>query len=308
MRRPLLTSLMLKNFLMLGKILYYLTFKTFDFFCTPKDVNFWIRNSFYQNYFKIFNSDLDLTAYFNNDDMFWEKIDIIQSKSKFFFIIKEINYYFPPLLSVALKCINFWELKRDPLLIKKFSIEHNLNQSLTHSFVYLIRHLEASLKGKLILNRRDADKWSYHLKNSHYNLTHFKFNRDDLTDLIFKKISLDEKYIRAFNFYLNYSQNDENYYYKHNFKKELIVLFPHKLCYVNDLDKFQFSSLDLSIISSQLQWETWAMATQPWLFADEKTFVHMNNLIKMAQNLSLDIEIIQNLKEVDAFFKLKRLT
>jgi hypothetical protein len=293
---------------MFGKLIYLFIFKIFNFFCNSYNVSTWIRNSYYENYFQSFKSDLDLTIYFNNDDEFGVKIAKIRSLSQYFIIIKEMNYYLPTLLSLSLKCINHYELKRDPHLIKKFGINQNLNNSTSHAFIYLMRHIESSLRFKPILNMRDTKKWHYHLKNTEVHFFDIDFlNRDDLIKRIFNKFNLKESFAQAFTLYLNQTSNDDLYYYEHDFKKELIVLFPHKLCYVSDLSNFQFDSIELSIISSQLQWETWAMATQPWLFTDERTFVHLNNLITMAQTLSLDQEIIHHLKEVTAFFIQEKL-
>ena len=66
-----------------------------------------------------------------------------------------------------------------------------------------------------------------------------------------------------------------------SYQEEFMSLLPHQFCFAQTRAPINFNLEKTEVIRYQLQWELWAMMTQPWLFKEHpNTFEHLKNIIE----------------------------
>jgi hypothetical protein len=92
--------------------------------CHPQIKDIWYRNSFYFGYWKFLSSDIDITIVFEHA----HKKDIQKISRyhayfrRFFPIIGELVIFSEAHQNAILKCVNYYELQRDPILVKRYQL------------------------------------------------------------------------------------------------------------------------------------------------------------------------------------------
>ncbi len=272
----------------LGKLLYFLVFYCFKitcFLCCGPSLKIWYRNSINEDYFSFGESDLDISVLMTSDVNLYNKILCIKKISKFFIIIKEINVYFSPTINLALQVMNPYEAKRDFILSNLSPVKSNTTSSQKMSYLLRIFFSESSLLDNN-LSKRSTKKWNYHFSkilNSPIVLrSPLKYK--ELLSLIIEQyfLSSSAKYFASIEDYFIKKESHQLDYIifdNSNYQKELLVLLPQCFCYKIKEHSFAFSENEISLIHSQVEWEIWAMMSQPFLLENPVNFfLHLENL------------------------------
>lgn len=272
-----------------GKIIYYLVFYAFLFLVKIKTTfknKAWPRNSLLQSYFSFGRSDLDLSVVLHENKNLLVNIKKIQNTTKYFVIIKEMNFYYPFVLSITPSPINYFEWSRDIYLRNFIHKESDLSQSVPEKFVYFLR-VFFSMKNclNIPLDRRHFLKWKFHLNKislaqnfmkpeinslevlQNVSLYFFKEKGHEIAEKIaafFQSRENDE----PLHIFIN-SSDDKNFY---------MTYFSHVFSFLKHAPELSNSD-DAGIFLKQMSWEIWAMMTQPWLFTDGgQTDIYLKNL------------------------------
>ncbi len=282
---------------------------------TKGTFSLWYRNSIFEDYFSFLRSDLDVTIWFESNDALLQKVNRLRKISRYFIVIKEINFYYPLISSAAIKYINPYELSRDRYLSPKYvTTSLTTTTSSAAQLTYLLRMFFSEADNlNATLSNRSKKKWIYHLSRTQVN----KINQEDfhtyeeLLTLILKKhcndkfnvylqalIELDNNLLRGLPAHIIFEST--------SYQEEFMCLLPHQFCFAKSRTPIKFSPVQLEIIRYQLEWELWAMMTQPWLFHEhQNTFEHLKNIMdfineiielqdlkKEFQNLSNNIQFL----------------
>ena len=294
----------------LGKVIYFFIFIIFRihcFFTFGTSIKCWCRNSIYENYFAFIRSDLDITVWIKDDANFLNVIQKVQTISSYYFIIKEINFYLESAPLNYHQLINPLELKRDPVLEKKFG-KRITDFSEAQRQSYLLRMYFAEKKADASsISNRSLKKWKYHLKRALIKPQGIDVKTyQELFALIlndfFKERS--ERYIQAANEIKARTPLHE-LFEKSQFKNELMTLFPEKFCFAINNINFTPQERDRLLIIEQVKWEVWAMMTQPWLFSKhtETTFGHIENLKQVALVAQPEGELATQIESLYIYMK-----
>jgi len=251
-------------------------------------VHVWPRNSLFQNYFGFLKSDLDLTFLFSQNDFFLEQAKKVRAYLMFFPLVKEANYYSLEQLSHLIKFINFYELKRDPILFDYTEEFKPQSKTKSEAVVYLMRTFMSNQRGFTKASNRDLLKWKYHLELTEHNTLSAMLPSKSLK-MILEQFFQSNTYYQAFDTFLQGKEQnipDHISFDQNQGKKELFVLLPYMFSYKEVVYSWSFSPSEIDFILAQISWETWAMFTQIDMFlVKSQSQEHLNNINKFLNSL-----------------------
>lgn len=162
------------------RLAYYLAYAKLKFVSYLFwNIKIWPRHSFLTDAFVPMKSDLDLTAYVSDFKSLKSYLKFYNLYKKFFPLIGELNIYTDECIRFIKKnCVNGYELERDPLLIRRFSLDLNSNKyfSREKAISYLLLALINDLHK---IKRNPASrikKWKYHFDHVNSSLSRHKIN------------------------------------------------------------------------------------------------------------------------------------
>lgn len=208
----------------------------------------WYRNSLCFDYWKFLKSDIDVTVIFERaTKKLIEEVSHTHSQFRRFFpIIGELVIFSEDHKQTLLKCVNTYELQRDPFLIKKYSIEKKGDHY--EKIVFLHKFLVANWSKKDIDIKRSG-KINYY--SEQLNLG----KKEKLTDLIddlssligVDQVQFKESYIKQLEFH--------SVHYSFDFPNLIYCLFYNKLCYMKP--ETELSLVEKKILEKVASWELW---------------------------------------------------
>ena len=194
--------------------------------------------------------------------------------------------------------MNTYELKRDPHL---FRLVNGKPDSLKNNckVTYLLRILDSLLmKLNFPIIGREHEKILFHLMNVGKKDLPTVNNLEELIEVCFldlfdKRNQVD--CIKTIFFYFQKRMtglSDDQILNLVKDRETLILLFPHKYCYVSLPRPSELSFFLEEIFKNQIRWELWAMLTQPLMYVkNENTKKHLVNLLNLQINISVDQEL-----------------
>jgi len=251
-------------------------------------VHVWPRNSLFQNYFGFLKSDLDLTFLFTQNDFFLEQALKARNFLKFFPLVKEANYYSQKYLSQLIKLINFYELKRDPLLFSLVEELKPIEKNKSESVVYLMRTFMSNQRGFTKASDRDLLKWNYHLELTNHPTLPSMLPIKSF-EIILGKYFQSNAYYQSFSDFLKSKEQnipDHICFDLNQSQRELFVLLPYMFSYKEVVYSWSFSPSEIDFILAQISWETWAMFTQiDMLLVKSQSQEHLSNIKRFLHSL-----------------------
>lgn len=226
----------------------------------------WARNSYQSNDLIPGLSDIDFTIVSSDDNLSVFAKDVLLFFKRLFLIVGETNFYSLKTLKLIKEIYNYYELQRDPLLMKYAHLQKKANE--IDATIYLMRTFE-------------SDK---------HNLEKRKKLRQRKWQRVFKLVNIDNSEITKSNL-INLLDNRLG----RKIMGNSMLYSPHTWLEFNwtklddDIVKSTFSTLndhECEIIIGQVRWEIFGILTQlPFLSNRNDMKYHFDNLKKIVSFL-----------------------
>lgn len=254
------------------KIIYYSCFRIYKIILhlrhnEIKDI--WYRNSFYFGYWKFLKSDIDITITFTNGNKsIMKKVAHTHSLVRTILpMIGELVFYSEYHKNALLKCVNSYELTRDPILVLKYKL--NKVPDIFQKIIFLHKFLIANWKNNNIDLSR-ADKINFY--SAHINIIGKK-SFLDLIDELALLLQTDKNEFK--NNYI-YELKNTTVKHDHNLPNLIYSLFYNKYCYLHPHGIL--NELDKKIIENILLWELWGFFSQQAFTESHELEEHLNRM------------------------------
>jgi hypothetical protein len=232
------------------------------------------RNSVAFSCVEPFFSDLDITVICTDKQRSKAK-KLFQALKRLIPWLGELNLYSAENLQEAVKVCNTYEMRRDPLLAKKFSSAQDAGKA--EKFVFAFRMLNADWN---TLNGRPATrqkKWSFHFGELGYAEMKEYSHRDVLSFLL-KEIGAEDHLEKILEFKEILSSTNRTPHFTEVSNPVIQALYFNNVCYVPPSPSL--TQLQKEIILAQAKWEIWAMEVTRDAKPQIQVVHHINNIHK----------------------------
>ena len=277
----------------------------------------WARNSYYFDNIVPGLSDIDFTILLNSErsrreiQLFLKLYSLFK---RFIPILGEINIYEQKDLSSAATWINWYELKRDPML---FNLVEALSPKNGDKFVYLLRLLESDAFNLISRPSQRHKKWQRHFQEVELCCPNEITLLNTISAILpCSPITQKHNETKSFlSYYLSHNQS-ETYQNLHCDEKErlFIIMYPHRWLVaangerslVSTLRRLRFTEEELEIICAQLKWEVNGLYTQKFTLPDTSSLMTYIDMIMNFLVLLEDMKEQEYISLIDSFKALKK--
>lgn len=286
----------------LGRFFYVLNYTVFRALAIRSfpTLQLWSRNSYDQNNYEPFVSDIDFTLFVPSDEDLERIPKIIGFHRKWKErnpILGEVNIYYPRAMALIARSINCWELARDANLEMRLhrEVKTHLREREAGKLVFLVRCLESDCQQIKGPNSKRAKKWNRHFSDV-LNMNAFM---EPSTEAVLERISQmlpakeRSEFIRQLAQFYELKTTGQIFDLESQLEESpwLFSCFANHYCYtekkIPTLTTFQ-----QEILLNQIQWEIFAALTQHFNFPVGFFDQHLINCRQLLEKISWETSLV----------------